>query len=100
MSPVHTTREMFERDNPFFRGAEIARPGHGAELGGIIDALTSWSEPPEVVGLVSAQCFPNGRLSVPCHEWLREEMLSPLAAAVAGGGVDAVCISLRESRPP
>lgn len=97
MSPVSTTRTMFENDNPFFRGTEIARPGHGAELGGIVDALSAWPEPPEIIGLVSAQCFPNGRLLRSCHEWLRDEMLSPLAAAIADGGVDAVCISLHGS---
>ena len=94
-SPVLSTREMFERDNPFFRGAEIPQPNHGAELGGIVDALMAWPEEPQLIGLASAQCFPNGRVSADCHAWLREEILGPLKQAVERpGGVDAVILSL------
>eukprot|EP01048_Picozoa_sp_COSAG05_P005201 COSAG05_NODE_303_length_11737_cov_116.354270_2_plen_273_part_00 len=93
-SPVFSTRDMFENDNPFFRADEITQPGqHGAELGGIVDALMEWPENPQLIGLASAQCFPNGRVTTGCHAWLRDEILGPLKTAVAGG-VDAVIVSL------
>jgi microcystin degradation protein MlrC len=95
LSPVLSDRSMFELDNPLFRGPEIGRAGHGAELGGIVDSLLEWPEPPTIVGLASLQCFPNGRATAECWAWLQDEILTPLQAAVASDdGVDAVIIAL------
>lgn len=46
------------------------------------------------------RCFPKGRLTAECFDWLCSELIGPLKAAVAGGGVDAVRAMLPGYIPP
>lgn len=99
LSTVPTTSDDWLA-NGVLRGDEIpALAGsHAAELGGFVDELREWQTAGvdvEMVPLAGTWCFPKGRLTTECFEWLQTEILEPLRKAVADEqGLDGVLLCL------
>src|SRR5262249_26784896 len=90
-NPIPTKRRDFE-DFGVVRGAElIERMADTNELGGFIQSLRRWPEPPELVGLVRLPAWPGGTATADTFAWLRDEILTALAKA---GPCDAVLLAL------
>lgn len=90
-NPLPTTRQDFE-DFGVVRAQAIIEQFHDTnELGGFIQSLRGWPERPEIVGLVRLPAWPSGRATVATFEWLRDEMVTSLRAALP---VDAVLLAL------
>jgi microcystin degradation protein MlrC len=69
-NPLPTTRRNFE-DLGVFRGGELLeKMSDTNELGGFIQALRSWPEAPEVVGLVRLWAWPSGPATGEAAVWL------------------------------
>ena len=88
------------RANGVLRGGEIEKlaGSRAAELGGAVDTLLEWrtggGAAVDLVPLAGAWCFPKGRLTADCFEWLHGELLQPLRAAVGEGPLDGVLLCL------
>jgi microcystin degradation protein MlrC len=98
LSTAPTTADDW-RANAVLHGGEIAAlaGSRAAELGGFVDELLKWEGGgAELVPLAGAWCFPKGRLTAECFEWLQAEILDPLREAAADGaqGVDGVLLCL------
>ncbi len=101
LSTVPTTVDDWQA-NGVLRGAEIGSlaGSHAAELGGFVDELLDWEKGAgidvELVPLAGAWCFPKGRLTAECFEWLQAEILEPLRKAVVdtNNGLDGVLLCL------
>lgn len=90
-NPLPTTRQDFE-DFGVLRGEEMLRQmADTNELGGFIQSLRAWPEPPEMVGLVRLPAWPSGAATAETFEWLRAELIEALRAALP---VDAVLLAL------
>jgi microcystin degradation protein MlrC len=88
---IATTRRDFEEWG-VLRGAELVeRMAETNELGGFIQSLRRWPEPPEIVGLVRLPTWPGGTATAETFAWLRDEMLKSLDTA---GKCDAVLLAL------
>src|SRR5262245_54604215 len=90
-NPIPTTKRDFE-DFGVVRGPElIERMADTNELGGFIQSIRRWPNPPEIIGLVRLPAWPGGTGTAETFNWLRNEMLAALAAA---GPCDAVLLAL------
>jgi microcystin degradation protein MlrC len=90
-NPLPTTRADFEAFG-VVRGAElVTRLADTNELGGFIQALRSWPEAPEIVGLVRLPAWPSGAATAEAFAWLCDEIVGALRSALP---VDAVLIAL------
>jgi microcystin degradation protein MlrC len=86
-NPLPTTRADFEAFG-VLRGAElVAQMAETNELGGFIQSLRQWPERPEIVGLVRLPAWPSGRATAETFEWLRDELINSLRAALPVDGV-------------
>ncbi len=91
LNPLPTTRADFEAMGAL-RGADLVEQMADVnELGGFIQSLRAWPERPEIVGLVRFPAWPSGRATAETFEWLKEETLAALDAALP---VDAVLLAL------
>src|SRR3954471_17576262 len=86
-NPLPTTRADFEEFG-VLRGADLVeRMADTNELGGFIQSLRAWPEPPEIVGLVRLPAWPSGAATADTFDWLRREILDALRAALPVDGV-------------
>jgi microcystin degradation protein MlrC len=93
-NPRPTTRADFEQFG-ILRGPDlVARMADTNEPGGFIQSLRAWPEKPEIVGLVRLPAWPSGAATFDTFEWLRDELLGALEAALP---VDAVLLALHGS---
>ena len=59
-NPLVTRRENFDQFG-VMRGAEIIEKLHDTnEIGGFIQSLRAWTEPPEIIGLARLFAWPAG----------------------------------------
>lgn len=87
LNPLATTRRDFEEFG-VVRGAELlARMAATNELGGMIQSLRAWPEPPEMVGLVRLPAWPEGLITRETFNWLRDELIRALETAMPLDGV-------------
>ena len=87
LSPVRTTQADFEAFG-VLRGHELVEQMHDTnELGGFIQSLREWTEPPEIVGLVRLPAWPAGLATNETFEWLRSELLAALEQALPVDGL-------------
>ncbi|QDU28097.1 hypothetical protein ETAA8_31900 [Anatilimnocola aggregata] len=94
LNPLATTRENFETFG-VLRGADLLeKMSRTNELGGMMQSMRVWSEPPELIGLVRLPAWPAGLITAATFDWLQAEVLSSLRAA---GKVDAVLLALHGS---
>ena len=90
-NPLRTTRDDFEQFG-VVRGAElIERMAHTNELGGLIQSLRAWPQPPEIVPLVRLPAWPSGLATAETFDWLRDELLAAVRAALP---LDALLLAL------
>lgn len=61
---------------------------------GFIDALLEWEGGADIVPLAGAWCFPKGRLTADCWDFLARLILDPLKDALQSGPVDGVLLCL------
>ncbi|WP_425614535.1 M81 family metallopeptidase [Anatilimnocola sp. NA78] len=93
-NPLPTTRADFETFG-VLRGADMLEKMQATnELGGMMQSLRAWPEPPELVGLVRLPAWPSGLATAATFDWLKEELIGSLQAA---GKVDAVLLALHGS---
>lgn len=93
-NPLPTTRADFEAFG-VLRGETMLREMRETnELGGMIQALQSWPQPPELVGLARLPAWPSGLLTAEAFDWIKQELIDSLQAA---GKVDAVLLALHGS---
>ncbi|HUG70354.1 MAG TPA: M81 family metallopeptidase [Pirellulaceae bacterium] len=91
LNPLATTRADFEQFG-ICRGEDLVQKMSNVnELGGFIQAMRTWPEPPEIVGLVRLPAWPSGMATAECFEWLRNEFFDSVDAA---GEVDAFLLAL------
>ena len=64
LNPLPTTLADFEAFSICAGGELIERFAETNELGGFIQSLRSWPEPPEIVGLVRFLAWPGGTATV------------------------------------
>ena len=69
----------------------LDRFASGEEVGGFVEGLAAWEDPPEPVGLLFAQAWPGGPLTSRTMAWLVERIAQQLHAA---GPLDGVLFSL------
>lgn len=90
-NPLPTTRAEFEAFG-VLRGAELLeKMATTNELGGFIQSLRAWPEQPEIVSLIRLPAWPSGTATLETFQWLRQEMVDALTAALP---VDAVLLAL------
>src|SRR5687767_12378673 len=90
-NPLPTTRHDFEEFG-VLRGRDLVEQmADTNELGGFIQSLRAWPEPPEIVGLVRLPAWPSGRATAETFDWLKGEMLAALKESLP---VDAVLLAL------
>jgi microcystin degradation protein MlrC len=93
-NPLRTTRAEFEAFG-VLRGDDLLRlMSNTNELGGMIQSLRAWPEPPELVGLCRLPAWPAGLLTAEAFDWIKSEFLS---SARSAGKVDAVLLALHGS---
>lgn len=87
LNPLPTTREDFETFG-VLRGSDvIVQMAETNELGGFIQSLRRWPQPPEIVGLVRLPAWPSGRATAETFDWLKAELIAALRAALPVDGV-------------
>jgi microcystin degradation protein MlrC len=90
-NPLATTRRDFE-DFGVLRGAAIVEQlAETNEPGGFIQALRTWPEQPEIVGLVRLQAWPSGLAKAETFAWLSDELTASVRTA---GTLDGLLLSL------
>jgi len=91
LNPLATTRADFEQFG-VCRGHDLVEQMADVnELGGFIQSMRAWPQPPEIVGLVRLPAWPSGTATAECFEWLRSEFFN---ACDAAGKVDAFLLAL------
>jgi microcystin degradation protein MlrC len=86
-NPLPTTRRDFEEFG-VYRGPDLVqRMADTNELGGFIQALRSWPERPEIIGLVRLPAWPSGIATRETFLWLREEMTAAVRLALPLDGM-------------
>lgn len=90
-NPLPTTRAEFAAWGVTRGGDMLAQMANTNELGGMMQSLRGWPRPPELVGLVRLPAWPSGPITSETFDWLREELLTALEAALP---VDAVLLAL------
>jgi len=94
LNPVQTTRADFE-DFGVSRGSDLVEQMADVnELGGFIQSLRTWPEPPDIAGLVRLPAWPSGLLTEDCFAWLREQFFRAVDGA---DQVDAYLLALHGS---
>jgi len=87
LNPLPTTREDFIQFG-VCRGDDLVRQMENVnELGGFIQSLRQWPVPPDIAGLVRLPAWPSGMLTAEAFNWLRDEMLRSLEAALPVDGI-------------
>jgi len=90
-NPVETEEADF-RHFGYGEGRQgLDRFASGEEVGGFVEGLDAWGDPPEPVGLMFAQAWPGGPLTSRTKAWLVERIEHQLRAA---GPLDGVLFSL------
>jgi microcystin degradation protein MlrC len=90
-NPLLTTRANFDQFG-VLRGADmVERMADTNELGGFIQSLRGWPQPPEIVGLVRLMAWPAGKATPDAFHWLRDEVVEALRPQLP---VDGVLLSL------
>jgi microcystin degradation protein MlrC len=93
-NPAPTTRADFEAFG-VVRGTELVESmADTNELGGFIQALRTWPDKPEIVGLIRLPAWPGGLATAETFAWLRDELMEALRQALP---VDAVLLALHGS---
>lgn len=87
LNPQPTTRADFEAFGVLRGGAIIEQLAETNELGGFIQSLQSWPVPVEIVGLARLPAWPSGLATAETFDWLHEEFLAALRAALPVDGV-------------
>ncbi|MBC8355215.1 MAG: M81 family metallopeptidase [Planctomycetes bacterium] len=91
LNPLATTRADFEEFG-ICRGNELVEQMTNVnELGGFIQSMRAWAQPPEIVGLVRLPAWPSGMATSECFDWIRNEFFDAVDAA---GPVDAFLLAL------
>jgi microcystin degradation protein MlrC len=86
-NPAWTTAEDFGRFG-VLRGSEIVQQlADTNELGGFIQSLRQWPERPEIVPLVRLPAWPSGPVTPETLEWLTDEMVRAVRAALPLDGM-------------
>jgi microcystin degradation protein MlrC len=94
LNPIATTRADFEEFG-VCRGADLVEQmAEVNELGGFIQSLRTWPEQPEIVGLVRLPAWPSGTATAETFDWIRDEVMNSLEAAIP---VDGVLLALHGS---
>src|SRR5437870_7057697 len=91
LNPLRTTRRDFEEFGVLRGAAILEQLAQTNEPGGFIQALRTWPEQPELVGLVRLAAWPSGVVTSDTFAWLRDELSSSVRAA---GRLDGVLLSL------
>ena len=91
LNPLGTTPADFEQFGICHGDDLVEQMANVNELGGFIQSLREWPEPPEIVGLVRLPAWPSGTATAECFAWLRKEFF---AAVDAAGNVDAFLLAL------
>src|SRR5690242_11277216 len=90
-NPRPTTRSDFDQFR-VLRGREIIEQlAETNETGGFIQALRTWPEQPELVGLVRIPAWPGGLVTAETFDWIRDEIVAALRNA---GPLDGLLIAL------
>src|SRR5882724_7601093 len=91
LNPLPTTLADFEAFGIYEGAAIIERFADTNELGGFIQSLRAWPEPPEIVPLVRFAAWPSGPVDAATFTVLIDRMMEALQRA---GKVDAVLLAL------
>ncbi len=94
LNPLATTLADFEAFGICEGGKLIERFAETNELGGFIQSLRAWPEPPEIVGLVRFAAWPSGPVDAATFHVLMDRMMAALERA---GKIDAVLLALHGS---
>ncbi|MFM2095820.1 MAG: hypothetical protein RIS70_2944 [Planctomycetota bacterium] len=87
LNPITTTQRDFEAFG-VLRGSDLVeKMATVNELGGAIQAIRSWPEPVELVGLVRLPAWPGGTATTPTFDWIVAEMLASLRDALPVDGM-------------
>src|SRR5947209_4548554 len=87
-------RDDFEQFG-VLRGADLVeKMADTNELGGFIQSLRAWQDPPEIVGLVRLPAWPAGQATRETFDWIVEELTPSLESVMP---VDAVLLALHGS---
>lgn len=89
-----TTRADFEQFGVLRGAALVEQMADTNELGGFIQALRTWPEQPEIVGLVRLPAWPGGTATPETFAWLRDELVGAVRSVLP---VDAVLLALHGS---
>jgi microcystin degradation protein MlrC len=87
LNPLATTRADFEAFGVLRGDDLVAQMAETNELGGFIQSLRNWPQPPAIVGLVRLPAWPSGRATAATFAWLRNELLGSLQMAMPVDGV-------------
>lgn len=87
LNPLPTTREDFETFGVLRGNDLIGQMAETNELGGFIQSLRRWPQPPEIVGLVRLPAWPSGRATAETFDWLKAELIAALRRALPVDGV-------------
>lgn len=95
LNPIPTTRADFEAGG-FYRKDELFAEGKGLEgsVEGFLAGVDAWETRPQLVGIAHSAAWAIGRLTTECWNWLLDEYLGGIAAAVANGGLDGIYMIL------
>jgi microcystin degradation protein MlrC len=86
-NPWPTTRADFEHFG-VLRGHELVeRMADTNEVGGFIQSLRSWPEPPKIVGLARLAAWPGGTATRETFLWLRQALTDALGRGLPVNGV-------------
>jgi microcystin degradation protein MlrC len=86
-NPLPTTRLDFEHFGVLHGDDLIERMADTNEPGGFIQALRSWPERPEIVGLVRLPAWPGGMATHATFDWLLGELVDSLRQALPVDGL-------------
>lgn len=87
LNPLPTTRADFEAFGVLHGDELLEQMAQTNELGGFIQSLRRWSQPPQIVGLVRLPAWPSGRATADTFDWLQGKLIDSLRAALPVDGV-------------
>lgn len=90
-NPRPTTQRDFDQFRVLHGREIIEQLAETNEPGGFIQALRTWPERPEMVGLVRIPAWPGGLVTSETCDWIREEIVAALRSA---GPLDGLLIAL------
>ncbi|MEX0819380.1 MAG: M81 family metallopeptidase [Pirellulaceae bacterium] len=91
LNPLATTQADFEEFGICRGGDLVEQMADVNDLGGFIQSLRAWPQPPEIAGLVRLPAWPSGTATPECFQWLRREFFEAVEAA---GKADAYLLAL------